>query len=308
MSNASRRSASIVNQIDAYLKSSRKPKPLQLIYSTQANWPLRPIEASSSRNQIDIGVLDSSFNPPQLAHYALSNSAKPPFPKTLSSKDEPAKPHYDALLLIYSVRNADKGTGTKKDASPTDRLQLMQEFAKDIEEKIDVNVAVAIVEEPLMIAKSTLIHEFIKENQPCSFRLHWLVGFDTLERFFQVKYYPSPDFFHQACDTYFNKERTTFVCARRGLDSLPNKQGDEKDQEKEERDLLVSEEVKPWVEQGVVQMMDLEKSVQSVSSTAIRKVITDGALDEDILQARLQEMTTKRVAQYLVEEAVYSKE
>ena len=333
VSAAARQSArALLNaQIDAFTKSTKQPKPLNVIYSTQPDWPLRKKisgsskgkeekESTSSLTQIDVGVLDSSFNPPQLAHYALARSKKPSF-KDEQVVENATRESYDALLLIFSIKNADKGMGTKKDASLLDRLLMMQEFAKDVEEETQANVAVAIVEEPLMIAKSTLIHEYFSSSSkeepaataaiaaPPSLRLHWLVGFDTLQRFFQVKYYPSPDFFHQACDKFFNKERTTFVCARRGAESLPNRdqKSNAKSQQEEERELLESEEVKPWLDQGVVVMIDLDRSVHNVSSTAIRNVLAQEK-SKVAQQSKLQQMTTKRVTEYLIQESVYEGE
>jgi nicotinamide-nucleotide adenylyltransferase len=301
----SRRSASLLSQVDQYLSLSQKPKPLQIVYSTHADWPYSSNSSQSATKQIDIGVLDSSFNPPQRAHFALAKSKKPNFPdEAIKGKD-----HYDSLLLIFSVRNADKGTGTKKDASPVNRLEMMQEFAKDIEGETQANVAVALVEEPLMFSKSTLIHDYIKKERQANslpIRLHWLVGFDTLQRFFQIKYYPSQEYFDKACTTFFEEERTTFVCARRGKASLPNKQGESKSEEEEENELLQSEQVKPWLDRGIVVMMDLHEQVQSVSSTAIREILySDEKRDE--LRSKLEEMTTPRVAGYLVQESVYKK-
>jgi nicotinamide-nucleotide adenylyltransferase len=302
MSAQARRSASLLAaQIEQYLSISQQPKPLQLVYSTQANWPCH---ASPASKQIDVGVLDSSFNPPQRAHFALAKSAKPDFP----DESIKGKAHYDSLLLIFSVRNADKGTGTKKDASPVNRLEMMQEFAKDVEQETKANVAVAIVEEPLMFSKSTLIHDYIQTLQnPESLpvRLHWLVGFDTLQRFFQIKYYPSQDYFDTACKRFFEQERTTFVCARRGKDSLPNKKGEGKTEEEEENELLQSKEVKPWLDRGVIVMMDLHQKVQNVSSTAIREILHNEEERNSKLTSRLEEMTTPRVARYLVQESVY---
>ena len=184
----------------------------------------------------------------------------------------------------------------------------MQEFAKDVEQETKANVAVAIVEEPLMFSKSTLIHDYIQTLQnPESLpvQLHWLVGFDTLQRFFQIKYYPSQDYFDTACKRFFEQERTTFVCARRGKDSLPNKKGEGKTEEEEENELLQSKEVKPWLDRGVVVMMDLHQKVQNVSSTAIREILHNEKERNPTLTSRLEEMTTPRVARYLVQESVY---
>jgi nicotinamide-nucleotide adenylyltransferase len=322
MATPGRRSASLLAQVEQYVALPQKVKPLQVVYSTHPDWPQRPGQpVQHHAKQIDIGVLDSSFNPPHLAHAALAKAKKQQFADDygdsgVSNAKVQIKDHYDSLLLVFSVRNADKGTGTKKDASTVNRLEMMTEFAKDLEEQTSTNVAVAIVEEPLMIAKSTLIHDYLEEQRAQSparsrlpARLHWLVGFDTLQRFFQVKYYPSPDYFHRGCTKFFVEERTTFVCARRGLISLPNKaQDNHRDDEGEERALLESDLVKGWLDRGSIVMIDLDKSVQGVSSTLVRRTILQESQDKARLEEQLQGMTTKRVAKYLVQEPVYQEE
>ena len=298
-------------QIGSYLKLSADPKPLRLIYSSTSNWPFSEAKsAADSRQQIDIGVLDSSFNPPHKAHYALAVSPKPAFADEEATAIK-SKERYDAILLLFSVRNADKGLGSSKDANPAERIEMMQLMAQELEQSKSINVAVGIVEEPLMITKSTLIHNFIQEQQQQHdsprVRLHWLVGFDTLERFFQVKYYPSPDYFAKACQTYFQNERTTFVCARRQM--MENKNTNAKHDttsQKAEEELLNSKEVSPWKERGSVVMIDLPTSVQDVSSTAIRKTIQEqGSMTDDDLEGELSQMTTPAIASYLVRKKLY---
>lgn len=287
-------------QIGSYLKLTANPKPLRLIYSSTPTWPFPESKSSSSSHQIDIGVLDSSFNPPHRAHHALATSSKPSFADEGATAIK-GKEQYDAILLLFSVRNADKGLGTNKDASPAQRIEMMQLMAQELESSNSMNVAVGIVEEPLMITKSTLIHNFIQQQQNTpSVRLHWLVGFDTLERFFQVKYYPSPDYFAKACQTFFEDERTTFVCARRQMNKNTNAA------EQAEEELLNSKEVSPWKERGSVVMIDLPTSVQDVSSTAIRKAIQEqGSKTDKEVEENLGQMTTPSVASYLVREKLY---
>ncbi|PWN36370.1 Nucleotidylyl transferase [Meira miltonrushii] len=292
-------------QIGSYLKLSSNPKPLRLIYSSTPTWPFPETKSSSHQQQIDIGVLDSSFNPPHKAHHALATSSKPAFADEQATAIK-GKEQYDAILLLFSVRNADKGLGSSKDASPAQRIEMMQLMAQELESEKSMNVAVGIVEEPLMITKSTLIHDFIKQQPSTApIRLHWLVGFDTLERFFQVKYYPSPDYFAKACQTFFEDERTTFVCARRQMNKNTDA-GRDTSSQKAEQVLLQSKEVSPWKERGSVVMIDLPTSVQDVSSTAIRRTIQkkDSKSDED-LQGKLSQMTASSIASYLVREKLY---
>lgn len=300
-------------KISSYLTLSAQPKPLRLIYSSTPAWPFEESKIENSppppQQQIDIGVLDSSFNPPHKAHHALATSIKPAFLD--ETKSIRAKEQYDAILLLFSVRNADKGLGSSKDATPSQRIEMMQLMAEELERERSMNVAVGIVEEPLMITKSTLIHDFIKEerkeNHISGIRLHWLVGFDTLQRFFQIKYYPSPEYFVKACQAFFEQERTTFVCARRMIrNTNAEKEAEQQSWQKAEIELLESNEVRPWKERGSVVMIDLPSSVQDVSSTAIRKTVQEqGSQTDKELEGRLSEMTSSMIASHLVQERLY---
>jgi nicotinamide-nucleotide adenylyltransferase len=76
--------------------------------------------------------LDSSFNPPTLAHLALAKAPAPP-PRSGGAigeiKDESSG--YDAHLLLLSIRNADKPL-KPGDATHLQRLEMMFFFAQDI--------------------------------------------------------------------------------------------------------------------------------------------------------------------------------
>lgn len=320
------RRAAIAEGLESFSSVKSSPKPVRLIYTTQPSWPY-PAPSStgggtaSADSDLDIAVLDSSFNPPTKAHAALALSK----PLLAGGKDEPRKKHYDAHLLLFSSRNADKGSGKAGDASPSQRLEMMELLAKYLEGHLredarsenagpEPNVAVALVEEPLMVSKSTLAHDLFRSQHsdsgsaPSSHprpRLHWVVGFDTLERFFMVKYYPSPDHFVTVCRKFFEEERTTFVCARRNAESLPNKQPEaDKSAEQLETELLEGDLVQPWVEKGMIGMLDLPAQEGMLSSTSVRKLLTSVSPGEERRQ-RLAQMVPDTLVDYLETERVY---
>lgn len=264
---------------------------------------------------IDIALLDSSFNPPSRAHLALLLS-----PPILAQN----KPSYDGHLLLFSTQNADKGTGKPGDASPSQRIEMMTLMAKDVEriqtaEGHSANVAVGLVDKPLIFAKSTLTWDLLKAQQQegqdkAKARLHWLVGFDTLYRVFQLKYYPSLEEFQQQCSQFFEREGTTFVCARRHPSSYlqlasqqkgeEGKSVEEVAREQEDR-LLQSENVAPWVQKGSVGMFDLDPDQAKLSSTKIRTLLKDRGIHVDKKRKQLESLVPPSLVKYLLESRVY---
>ena len=89
---------------------------IELVYTPYPRWPLPPAPTLAPAPTLRVSVLDSSFNPPTLAHLALA-SLPPPSPASSGSSPtapapDTAVPHhgedFDARLLLLSVRNADK--------------------------------------------------------------------------------------------------------------------------------------------------------------------------------------------------------
>lgn len=317
--------------LDSFLISGHSPKPLQIVYSTKPDWPYSSSSSSSSSaaaasssNELDIAVLDSSFNPPHQAHLSLASS-QPILARTKGAQGS-SRRHYPAHLLLYSSSNADKPSDKPGDAKPLERLQMMYLLAKELEEKLSQegidqpSVAVGIVEPPLMKDKSRLIHQWFQQQHSTAMandssstslarpRLHWVVGWDTIIRFFALKYYPSPEDFSKACDIFFDEEQTTFVCARRDTGATDGSTGGEdQSSRKEEDDFLSSDLVRPWLEKGSVGIFDLPQEARAVSSTKVRRILMDKDFSTDEKRQKLVEekLVSSTMARFLVEEEVY---
>ena len=129
--------------------------PAALVYTTHERWPLQPTRPLP-KTSLHISVLDSSFNPPTLAHLALANAPNP-FSSTLG---------YDAKLLLLSVRNADK-IPQAGDATLPQRVEMMCLLAASIHHSScgsPPNVAVGLVNEPTFIAKSSALRRFFDDR------------------------------------------------------------------------------------------------------------------------------------------------
>ncbi|KAJ2906899.1 hypothetical protein MKZ38_009762 [Zalerion maritima] len=155
-------------------------------------------------------VLDSSFNPPTMAHMRMAKSA-------LDSSAPPRR-----ILLLLAVNNADK----KAKPEPFEhRLAMMTVFAKDIQESRtgatrydDVTVDVGLTTQPYFSSKAFAVATsgFYPYNfgQKLEMEQVYLAGFDTLIRIFNPKYYPPDADAHQnltamkaALDPFFSRSR-----------------------------------------------------------------------------------------------------
>ena len=308
--------------------SSNSSSGIRLVYSTNPTWPYPPAGSSSSNTNsnvgdsgvrwpassrtIDIAVLDSSFNPPTSAHFGLLLSRP--------ILAQPAKDAYDGHLLLFSTQNADKGSGKPGDASLAQRVEMMTLMARDVERShrtgSPANVAVGLVDKPLIFAKSTLTWEYLKQqkrHEDVQVRLHWVVGFDTLYRVFQLKYYPSLQEFQRQCKRVFEQEGTTLVCARRDASSYPQLDGmsaraesaEEQAKQEEEDKLLASEHVGPWVERGSIGMLNLSVEEAKISSTQIRALVKDDSVCAEDKRQRLVGLVPPGLVDYLIVSGIY---
>jgi nicotinamide-nucleotide adenylyltransferase len=140
-------------------------------------------------------ILDSSFNPPTIAHQRMALSAI-------------AEPHYASnsrVLLLLAINNADKAP---KPAAFPQRLAMMYIFARDLlRATVDslnvggegIGIDIAVTTEPYFHSKSRAIAEcnFYKDTNSkmaakpgTNMKQVYLTGFDTLIRIFNPKYYP----------------------------------------------------------------------------------------------------------------------
>lgn len=139
-------------------------------------------------------ILDASFNPPTKAHLAIATSAL---------KDAPSEfPTAKRLLLLLATCNADKPA---QPASFEDRLVMMTILAHDIIRDLDqpstkegqeaaIRVDVAVTKHPYFIDKASAIEEsgtYLSHGIGKSPEQVHLIGFDTLLRLLDPKYYPS---------------------------------------------------------------------------------------------------------------------
>lgn len=124
-------------------------------------------------NLAKVLVLDSLFNPPHIAHAELIAHA---FRNAKQRTEQPQ------VMLLLLVNNADKAPTP---ASFTDRLEMMGLMSRWLEKKCNCQVAIGLTKKAKFVDKALAIN--YKQG-----RLEFLVGFDTLERIVDQKYYTKP--------------------------------------------------------------------------------------------------------------------
>ncbi|KAK3714155.1 hypothetical protein LTR37_007957 [Vermiconidia calcicola] len=184
-----------------FQKSESKFRILKTVHPSNP-FPQEPSAPSGDESPRTLFILDSSFNPPSVAHQTLAQSA---LRKT--STNQYAKPH--RLLLLFATMNADKAPSA---ASFDQRVTLMSIFAGDLIESLKkeseeysvVPVDIGVTTVPYYTDKSAAIESEGQQWYPAKPKHIHLVGFDTLTRFFAAKYYQKFDPPFSALEPYFD--------------------------------------------------------------------------------------------------------
>ncbi|CAA7271662.1 unnamed protein product [Cyclocybe aegerita] len=287
--------------------------PVELIYASHSQWPF-PQPWSPQQNPdrlLSISVLDSSFNPPTVAHLALANSHPPP-----------TQTHYDAKLLLLSVKNADK-TLKPGDASYLQRLEMMYLLSQHIRTGTssddpatpeNVNIAIAIIDEPTFVGKSDALLKFLKQRfvglsranvtASSDVELTFLVGLDTLERLFSPRYYHSEAAMVSSLRKFLSPgpegDNSRLVCVNRTFAPSTALQVSE-----ELEGANTSDYTKEFIDSGRAAVVEIGEHLSTYSSSAVRSAIGTFGLGQTGGNPAWRNFVTKEVAEYIVEQRLY---
>ncbi|KAI0671459.1 hypothetical protein C8Q78DRAFT_1189019 [Trametes maxima] len=302
---------------------------IELVHTPHPRWPLPALPSTPTPPAVHVSVLDSSFNPPTLAHLALANTPPPP------SSTAQGPPHVHACharLLLLSVRNADK-LPKPGDATYEQRIDMMVALARDLNRPSpphahEPNVAVAIIDEPTFVGKSPVLLAFLAHRiaaqglappvalppapdspppvtPPPAPRLTFLMGTDTLVRLFAPRYYPSEPAMRAALRTFLSPapdgDDCALVCARRVIPSL----GGPRATAEEEEERRVEEEMAELAREVVsapapkLAFVDIGERVCAYSSSEVRERVARG-------DAGWRDMVAPSVAEYITANGLYS--
>jgi len=253
-------------------------------------------------------ILDSSFNPPQVAHLTLATTA-------LASRDLARYPRPHRLLLLFASHNADKQPAP---AAFEHRLAMMTLFAEDMAARIaetrpgyvaggdraavemwqPVPIDVGVTSRPYYNDKTAAIEATgtYASSGPGPKHVH-LVGYDTFVRIFTARYAAEHEPPFSALDDFM---------ARHGL-RITLRAGEDYGDEAAQRGFLerlrrgeMEEDGgrREWAER--IEMVDEDKEAVDVSSTDVRKAVQ--RRDWKVVD----KLCTARVARWIREKGLYS--
>jgi len=161
---------------------------------------------------------------------------------------------------------------------------MMILMAKDMQEAqlSTANVAVAIIDEPTFVGKSRKLLRYLGSLPELKHphatvipQLTFVLGTDTITRFFSTRFYSSKEAMDRSLRQFFlspqekNVEKgdgSQIACARRAS-SLSKA---------EEDALLLSEGVRPYVQTGSIRMMGISSDEALLRSTHVRETRQKG--------------------------------
>jgi nicotinamide-nucleotide adenylyltransferase len=235
-------------------------------------------------------ILDSSFNPPTLAHLRIA--------KTALLADPIPSPSPKRLLLLLATHNADKAP---KPAALEQRLVMMEIFASTLlsetEQKVEgLGIDIGVTKLPYFADKAKSI-----ENSglfPASAQQVHLLGYDTLTRLLSTKYYPPT---HTLKPLYPLLEKHRLLVTYRADDDWGTRSEQDKylrDIEEGSRDADGAK--REWVTERRIRMVEGRKDGEEIiSSTRVREAAKTGDRDA------LEKLVTKGVGDWILGEGLY---
>ncbi|KAH7356753.1 hypothetical protein BKA65DRAFT_450543 [Rhexocercosporidium sp. MPI-PUGE-AT-0058] len=241
-------------------------------------------------------ILDSSFNPPTLAHARIILSA-------LQSSTSASTPH--RVLLLLAIQNADKAP---KPASFEERLAMMEVFAQDLlanfkpssttqSKQSEVGIDIGVTTLPYFADKYPHISPSEAYPLPETEQVH-LIGYDTLVRLLDTKYYP-PSHTLKPIQPFLDKHRLRVTYR------ADDEWGDRKAQDRYVSDLGEGNRqdvggLREWVTEKRIEMVEGRREGEEVvSSTKVRNAVADG--DKEALG----KLVTTRVKEWILTEGLY---
>jgi nicotinamide-nucleotide adenylyltransferase len=267
---------------------------------------VRTVNATNTQPRT-LYILDSSFNPPSIAHLTLATSAL--------KQHAPSETGPFRFLLLFSTHNADKAPSP---ASFVQRIALMTVFAEDLSRHLktqqsdlpaeiaDVSIDIGLTKEPYYSDKSIAI----KETTPpfySSDPIHvHLVGYDTLIRFCNPKYYPKHDPPLSALKPFFDAGHKLRVTQRPAdpSDESSNEFGTVEEQDRYLQGLRDGNEEKAGFVPAWGNNIDMAKAEKGVgiSSTRVRNAAKEGKWEV------ADELCTEGVAAWLKDQSLYKED
>jgi nicotinamide-nucleotide adenylyltransferase len=237
-------------------------------------------------SQQTLVILDSSFNPPSKAHFALALTA-------LSRSKSPSR-----LLLLLGTKNADKHAPTP--ATPLHRLAMLLMFATDLHDTLssgtdEVPVDIGLVNIPYFADKAAAIEQTKPAIYAEGTRQIHVMGYDTIVRLLAPRYYAQFNPPLSALEPLFGRAHEALVVLR------PDGESSVEEQMDKVRGLITGKLTKEGFKdewQALVDMVE-SKDAAGISSTEVRKAAE--AHEWDVVES----MCTPSVAAWIRDQGLF---
>lgn len=207
-------------------------------------------KGAAGRPDEGVGVFPSSFNPITEGHMAILQGAA----EIRAFKE---------ILLVLDTRAMDKELFG---ATLADRLLMVQIMFGD-----RPNFSIGVINRGLFFDKA----EALKELYPRGTEINFIVGYDTLSRVFDPKYYEDRE---ATLDRLF--ARCTFMVANRG-----------DNERKAVQELMALAENRRF--KGKVHFFEIPNQLANISSSRVRKRVMEGKTFDRLVPAKISEFIEK---------------
>ena len=176
------------------------------------------------------------------------------------------------------------------DTCPLEKIFFVQ--ISDAEQSSPPNIAVAIINEPTFVRKSSVLLQFLQQRVPSMvtlsnsslstssllsqsgiprIQLTFLTGMDTLVRLFAPRYYVSEEAMRYSLHHFLSEEGddSRIICARRASQGISP-------EEERVQECRILDTVKAIVQSARVMLVDMSERERSISSTCVRQSIARG--------------------------------
>ena len=166
---------------------------------------------------------------------------------------------------------------------------------KLLAQRLPPNTAIGLIDEPTFVGKSQIVHNYLRSlsSTPPTTppKLSFIIGTDTLTRFFDPRYYTStPGGMSAALARFFDEEGSRLISARRGGEA----------ERKIEEAVLQRDEVRAWYEKGQVALIGSgSEDWVDISSTRVREAVGQGDWEA------LSTLVPAEIAEYIKEHQLY---
>ncbi|KAK6524241.1 hypothetical protein TWF694_005897 [Orbilia ellipsospora] len=258
------------------------------------SFPARDTSNVAPKSKRTMCILDSSYNPPTKAHMHLALKTFSTYHDSLqsnsvNSQTEDVEEGSVEILLLLATANADK---QPVPASYEHRLAMMCLLAQDIRDTFTDSITpprvnVAITPHARFIDKSADLGASEVYPQDSTQQV-WILGYDTLIRLLDTKYYPPTHTLTPVYDTLLSHNNRIAVFGRLGSDY---------------GNTGTQTQFFKTVDPRVSERLDTQDSVgdeeiATISSTSVRKGVKE---DTEAWKADVCES----VAGYIIEEELY---